>query len=79
MSAEIKVPTLGESVTSATIARWLKQPGESVSVDEPVVELETDKASVEVAAPSAGVLGDHAASEGDDVAVGALLATVEEG
>ena len=79
MSAEIKVPTLGESVTSATIARWLKQPGESVAVDEPVVELETDKASVEVAAPSAGVLGDHAAGEGDDVEVGALLATVEEG
>jgi len=79
MSADIKVPTLGESVTSATIARWLKQPGESVAADEPVVELETDKVSVEVAAPSAGVLGQHAVGEGDEVEVGAVLATVEAG
>ena len=79
MSAEIKVPTLGESVTSATVARWLKQPGESVSADEPVVELETDKVSVEVAAPEAGVLGSHAVDEGGEVEVGALLTTVEAG
>jgi len=79
MSAEIKVPTLGESVTSATVARWLKQPGESVSVDEAVVELETDKVSVEVAAPEAGVLGSHAVGEGGEVEVGALLTTIEAG
>jgi 2-oxoglutarate dehydrogenase E2 component (dihydrolipoamide succinyltransferase) len=79
MSAEIKVPTLGESVTSAMVARWLKQPGESVAADEPVVELETDKVSVEVAAPEAGVLGGHAVEEGGEVEVGALLTTVEGG
>jgi 2-oxoglutarate dehydrogenase E2 component (dihydrolipoamide succinyltransferase) len=79
MSAEIKVPTLGESVTNATIARWLKQPGESVSADEPVVELETDKVSVEVAAPEAGVLGPHEVAEGDEVEVGALLTVVTAG
>ncbi len=79
MPAEIKVPTLGESVTSATIARWLKQPGEPVSADEAVIELETDKVSVEVAAPAAGVLGPHEVSEGDEVEVGALLTVVTEG
>ncbi len=79
MPAEIKVPTLGESVTTATIARWLKQPGEPVSADEAVIELETDKVSVEVAAPSAGVLGPHEVSEGDEVEVGALLTVVTEG
>ncbi len=79
MSAEIKVPTLGESVTSATVSRWLKQPGEPVTADEPVVELETDKVSVEVASPEAGVLGTHAVDEGGEVEVGALLTTVEGG
>ncbi len=79
MSAEIKVPVLGESVTSATVARWLKQPGEAVSTDEAVVELETDKVSVEVAAPEAGVLGAHAVDEGGEVEVGSLLTTVEAG
>ncbi len=79
MSAEIKVPTLGESVTSATVSRWLKQPGEAVSADEAVVELETDKVSVEVAAPEAGVLGSHAVDEGGEVEVGALLTTIEAG
>ncbi len=79
MPAEIKVPVLGESVTSATIARWLKQPGQQVSADEPVIELETDKVSVEVAAPTAGVLGPHEVSEGDEVEVGALLTVVNEG
>ena len=79
MSAEIKVPTLGESVTSATVARWLKQPGEAVAADEAVVELETDKVSVEVAAPETGVLGSHAVDEGGEVEVGALLTTVEAG
>ncbi|GAA4504743.1 dihydrolipoyl dehydrogenase [Gluconacetobacter tumulicola] len=79
MTIEIKVPTLGESVTTATIGKWLKQPGDSVAADEPVVELETDKVSVEVAAPAAGRLGAHAVAEGDEVAVGAVLTTVEEG
>ena len=79
MSVEIKVPTLGESVTTATIAKWLKQPGDAVKEDEPVVELETDKVSVEVAAPQAGVLGPQAVTAGDEVEVGALLATVEPG
>ncbi|MBB2155566.1 dihydrolipoyl dehydrogenase [Gluconacetobacter diazotrophicus] len=79
MTIEIKVPTLGESVTTATIGKWLKQPGDSVAADEPVVELETDKVSVEVAAPAAGRLGAHAVAEGEEVAVGALLTSVEEG
>jgi len=77
MSVEIKVPALGESVSTATVARWLKQPGEAVATDEPVVELETDKVSVEVPAPSAGVLGAQLAAEGAEVEVGALLSTVE--
>ncbi|MCH4093547.1 MAG: 2-oxoglutarate dehydrogenase complex dihydrolipoyllysine-residue succinyltransferase [Acetobacter peroxydans] len=79
MSVEIKVPTLGESVTTATVAKWLKQPGEAVKEDEPIVELETDKVSVEVSAPQAGVLGPQAAKEGDEVEVGALLTTLEAG
>ena len=79
MSVEIKVPTLGESVTTATVAKWLKQPGEAVKEDEPIVELETDKVSVEVSAPKAGVIGPQAAKEGDEVEVGALLTTLEAG
>ena len=78
MPAELKVPTLGESVTTATVSRWLKQPGDAVAADEPVVELETDKVSVEVNALQAGVLGAHAVAEGDEVEVGALLTTVED-
>ena len=77
--AEIRVPTLGESVTEATIGRWFKQPGEAVAVDEPVVELETDKVTIEVPAPAAGVLSDIAAKDGSTVAVGALLGRIEEG
>src|SRR5262245_60302466 len=76
---EIRVPTLGESVTEATIGRWFKQPGEKVAVDEPVVELETDKVTIEVPAPAAGVLSDIAAKDGSTVAVGALLGRIEEG
>ena len=71
MATEIRVPTLGESVTEATIGRWMKQAGEAVSVDEPLVELETDKVSVEVPAPAAGVLASIAAQEGDTVEVNA--------
>ncbi|MGV4876398.1 2-oxoglutarate dehydrogenase complex dihydrolipoyllysine-residue succinyltransferase [Acetobacter indonesiensis] len=77
MSVEIKVPTLGESVTTATIAKWLKKAGDTVAADEPIVELETDKVSVEVSAPQAGVLGAEVAKEGDEVEVGALLTTLE--
>jgi 2-oxoglutarate dehydrogenase E2 component (dihydrolipoamide succinyltransferase) len=79
MAVEIKVPTLGESVTEATVAKWLKAAGEAVALDEPLVELETDKVSLEVNAPSAGVLAEIVVPEGDDVAVGALLGRIEEG
>src|SRR3954463_10533318 len=77
--AEIRVPTLGESVTEATIGKWFKKPGEAVAVDEPLVELETDKVTIEVPAPAAGVLSDIAAKDGDTVAVGALLGQIKEG
>ncbi|GBQ05934.1 2-oxoglutarate dehydrogenase complex dihydrolipoyllysine-residue succinyltransferase [Acetobacter cerevisiae] len=79
MSVEIKVPTLGESVTTATVAKWLKKAGDTVAADEPIVELETDKVSVEVPAPQAGVLGTEVAKVGDEVEVGALLTTLEPG
>src|SRR3954467_5959552 len=77
--AEIRVPTLGESVTEATIGKWFKKPGEAVAVDEPLVELETDKVTIEVPAPAAGVLSDIAAQDGETVAVGALLGQIKEG
>ncbi len=77
MSVPIKVPTLGESVTTAVVSRWLKQPGDAVAADEPVAELETDKVSVEVNAPQAGTLGQHAVAEGAEVGVGATLSTIE--
>ncbi len=76
---EIRVPTLGKSVTEATIGRWFKKAGEAVAVDEPLVELETDKVTIEVPAPSAGVLGEIAAKDGDTVAVGALLGMITDG
>src|SRR5688500_10248981 len=76
---EIRVPTLGESVTEATIGKWFKQPGDAVAVDEPLVELETDKVTIEVPAPAAGVLSDIAAKDGETVAVGALLGQIKEG
>ncbi|MEJ1978498.1 MAG: 2-oxoglutarate dehydrogenase complex dihydrolipoyllysine-residue succinyltransferase [Acetobacteraceae bacterium] len=79
MAAEIKVPTLGESVTTATVARWLKKAGESVAADEPLVELETDKVTVEVNAPEAGTLGALAVQEGAEVEVGTVLGTIESG
>ena len=66
--AEIRVPTLGESVTEATIGKWFKKPGEAVAVDEPLVELETDKVTIEVPAPAAGVLSDIAAKDSDSPA-----------
>src|SRR5512146_2376450 len=77
--ADIRVPTLGESVTEATVGKWFKKPGDPVAVDEPLVELETDKVTLEVPAPAAGVLGDIAAKDGATVAVGALLGSITEG
>src|SRR5580693_1192270 len=67
---EIRVPTLGESVTEATIGKWFKHPGDAVAVDEPLVELETDKVTIEVPAPAAGVLSEISAKDGETVAVG---------
>ncbi len=75
---EIRVPTLGESVTEATIGRWFKKAGDAVAVDEPLVELETDKVTIEVPAPSAGTLGEIVAKDGQTVAVGALLGQINE-
>lgn len=79
MATEIRVPTLGESVSEATIGKWFKQPGDAVAMDEPLVELETDKVTVEVPSPVAGKLSEIIAKEGDTVEVGALLAQVLEG
>ena len=79
MSSEVKVPVLGESVSEATIGQWLKQPGEAVALDEPIASLETDKVAIDVMAPAAGIMGAHLAKEGDNVAVGALIATIEAG
>src|SRR4030088_2329055 len=76
---EIRVPTLGESVTEATIGRWFKKAGEAVAVDEPLVELETDKVTIEVPAPSAGTLGEITAKDGETVAVGGLLGQINDG
>src|SRR5579883_469012 len=76
---DIKVPALGESVTEATVARWLKHPGDPVAVDDPLVELETDKVTLEVNAPAAGTLGEIAVQEGATVNVGALLGTIADG
>ena len=76
---EIRVPTLGESVTEATIGRWFKKAGDEVKVDEPLVEIETDKVTIEVPAPTAGVLSDIAAKDGETVAVGALLGEIKPG
>ncbi|MDO8534155.1 MAG: biotin/lipoyl-containing protein, partial [Xanthobacteraceae bacterium] len=79
MTTEIRVPTLGESVTEATIGKWYKKPGDAVAADEPLVELETDKVTIEVPAPAAGVLSEIAAKDGQTVAVGALLGSINEG
>ncbi|MCX7380563.1 MAG: 2-oxoglutarate dehydrogenase complex dihydrolipoyllysine-residue succinyltransferase [Alphaproteobacteria bacterium] len=79
MSFDIKVPSLGESVSTATVARWLKKAGDAVAADEPLVELETDKVTVEVPAPFAGVLIEIVVAEGGEVGVGALLGVVAEG
>jgi 2-oxoglutarate dehydrogenase E2 component (dihydrolipoamide succinyltransferase) len=77
--ADIRVPTLGESVTEATVGKWFKQPGDAVAVDEPLVELETDKVTLEVPAPAAGVLSEIAAKTGETVGVAALLGQITDG
>ena len=79
MANEIRVPTLGESVTEATIAQWYKKPGDAVAMDEPLCELETDKVTIEVPAQSAGVLAEVVVNEGETVEVGALLGSIGEG
>lgn len=79
MATEVKVPALGESVTEATVGQWLKKPGETVALDEPIASLETDKVAIDVPSPVAGVLGEQLVKEGDTVNVGAVIATVAEG
>ena len=76
---DVRVPTLGESVTEATVATWFKKPGDAVAVDEMLCELETDKVTVEVPSPVAGTMGEIVAAEGETVGVDALLATISEG
>jgi 2-oxoglutarate dehydrogenase E2 component (dihydrolipoamide succinyltransferase) len=79
MATEVKVPALGESVTEATVAQWFKQPGDAVTVDEPLVELETDKVTVEVPAPASGVLSEVLVKSGETVTIGAILASIGDG
>ncbi|MBP6030565.1 MAG: 2-oxoglutarate dehydrogenase complex dihydrolipoyllysine-residue succinyltransferase [Sphingobium sp.] len=79
MATEVKVPTLGESVTEATVGAWLKRPGDTVALDEPIASLETDKVAVDVPSPVAGVLGQQLVKEGDTVGVGAVIAIIEAG
>jgi 2-oxoglutarate dehydrogenase E2 component (dihydrolipoamide succinyltransferase) len=79
MATEVTVPTLGESITEATLGQWLKKPGEPVKADEPIASLETDKVAVEVPSPVDGVMGEQVVAEGDTVAVGALIARIEAG
>ena len=79
MATEVKVPTLGESITEATLGQWLKAPGDAVKADEPIASLETDKVAVEVNAPVDGVMGDLAVAEGDTVLVGAVIAVINAG
>ena len=76
MSVELKVPTLGESITEATVSKWLKKVGEPFEVDEPLVEIETDKITVEVPAPSAGELSEIKAQEGTDIKIGGVLGVI---
>ncbi len=79
MATDIRVPTLGESVTEATVGQWFKQAGDAVTADEPLVELETDKVTVEVPAPASGVLSEIIVKAGDTVAVGSVLGAIAEG
>jgi len=79
MTIEIKVPALGESITEATVGQWFKKPGEAVKADEPLVELETEKVTVEVPAPAAGVLADIKVVQGATVGIGSVLGLLNEG
>src|SRR5215213_1900193 len=79
MATDVQVPALGESITEGTLAQWLKKPGEAVAADEAIATLETDKVSVDVPSPIAGVLSEQLVREGDTVAVGALIARIAEG
>jgi 2-oxoglutarate dehydrogenase E2 component (dihydrolipoamide succinyltransferase) len=79
MATEVKVPTLGESITEATLGQWLKMPGDAVKADEPIASLETDKVAIEVPSPVDGVMGDQLVAVGDTVAVGAAIARIESG
>ncbi|MEA1014395.1 2-oxoglutarate dehydrogenase complex dihydrolipoyllysine-residue succinyltransferase [Sphingosinicella sp. LY1275] len=79
MATDVTVPTLGESITEATLGQWLKQPGDPVALDEPIASLETDKVAVEVPSPVAGTMGEHVVAEGDTVNVGAVIARIEAG
>src|SRR6476619_4878794 len=76
MATDVQVPALGESITEGTLAEWLKKPGEAVAADEPIASLETDKVTVDVPSPAAGVLTEQLVKEGDTVAVGALIARI---
>src|SRR6185503_20671358 len=78
MATDVQVPALGESITEGTLAQWLKKPGEAVKADEPIASLETDKVSVEVPSPVAGVLTEQLVEEGDNVAVGAVIARIDQ-
>ena len=79
MATDVTVPTLGESITEATLGQWLKQPGDPVAADEPIASLETDKVAVEVPSPVAGTMAEHVVAEGDTIAVGALIARIDAG
>ena len=79
MTTDLLVPTLGESVVEATVAKWMKSSGDSINIDEPIVELETEKVTLEVPSPVSGVLNEILANEGDTVEVGAVLGTLSEG
>ena len=78
MATDVEVPALGESITEGTLAQWLKKPGEAVAADEPIASLETDKVSVEVPSPVAGVMTEQLVAEGDNVAVGAVIARIDQ-
>src|SRR3954465_11618053 len=79
MATEVKVPTLGESITEATLGQWLKQPGDPVKADEPIASLETDKVAVEIPSPVAGTMGEHLVAAGANVGVGAVIPRIESG
>jgi 2-oxoglutarate dehydrogenase E2 component (dihydrolipoamide succinyltransferase) len=79
MTTEVKVPVLGESIAEATLGTWLKKPGETVALDEPIASLETDKVAIEVPSPVAGVMGQQFVIEGATVNVGAVIAAIEAG